>query len=127
MKKSPLSKLKKKLWDLCRTIIRARYGNTCYTCGRTGLTGSDWQTGHFISSSICSTELRYALDNLRIQCAKCNIWKSGNWLEFEQHLKRDGVDVEELKQRNIQTKGKQYGTDWYLSKIGEYERIVRSL
>lgn len=122
-KKSDLQKLKAKLWELCKQITRKRYGNTCYTCGKSGLEGGNWQTGHFISSSICSTELRYDLANLRPQCYNCNINKSGNWLAYEIHLKVDGVDIEALKARNEATKNLMYREDWYETKIAEYQKI----
>lgn len=121
--KSDLAKLKQQLWDECRRITRTTYGNTCYTCGRTGLEGSNWQTGHFISSSICSVYLRYHLDNLRPQCYNCNINKSGNWLAFEEHLVLDGKDPEALKQLNRDTQGKQYDILWYMEKLEEYHAI----
>lgn len=123
--KRPITKLKAKLWEECKRITRATYGNVCYTCGKTGLEGSSWQTGHFISSSICSTAMRYDLDNLRPQCYNCNINKSGNWLAYEQHLKRDGIDVEELKARNEATKGLMYREDFYEAKIAEYQQLCR--
>lgn len=124
-KKSDLQKLKAQLWTLCRERTRARYGNTCYTCGKTGLEGGNWQTGHFVSSSICSTELRYDLRNLRPQCYSCNINKSGNWLAYEQKLVRDhGQEyVDQLKRDNEATKGLMYREDWYEAKIAEYELL----
>jgi hypothetical protein len=124
-KKSDLQKLKEKLWELCKQITRATYGNTCYTCGKAGLEGSNWHTGHFISSSICSTALRYDLRNLRPQCYNCNINKSGNWLAFEYHLRKDGIDVQELKTQNELGKGLMYREDWYEAKIAEYELLTR--
>lgn len=124
--KSNISKLKKKLWELCKELTRARWGNNCYTCG------SFVQfphTGHFISSSICSTELRYSLDNLRPQCYACNIHRSGNWLAFEERLiKENGKKwVENLKKLNQQTKGGLYGVTWFEKKIEEYEQLKNSL
>lgn len=123
--KSDLQKLKKALWDECRRITRARHGNTCYTCGKTGLEGSNWQTGHFISSSICSVALRYHLDNLRPQCYNCNINKSGFWTAFEDHLVRDfGKGFPEiLKELNRNTKGLQYDILYYQDKLDEYKRL----
>lgn len=97
--KTPLTKLKDQLWQLCRAIIFKRYGNDCYCCGATGLAGSNRHLGHFIPSSVCSTELRYSLDNLRPCCYRCNIHLSGNWPAFEAHLISDGIDVEALKRR----------------------------
>lgn len=119
----------KQLWSLCREITRRRYGNTCYTCGKQNLSGSDFQTGHFIAKSICSTELAYDLDNLRIQCSACNIWKSGNWVAFEEHLIADhGREyVETLKRRNKETKGKKYGSHWMKQKIVEHKEVLSTL
>lgn len=121
--KSPLKKAKEELWQLCRKIIIKRYGNICYCCGAVSLIGSNLHLGHFIPSSVCSTELRYSLDNLRPSCYRCNISLSGNWVAYEAHLKADGIDVEELKRRNEQTKGRMYRLDYYLSKIEEYKRL----
>jgi 5-methylcytosine-specific restriction endonuclease McrA len=125
-KKTPnVTSLKKKLWTLCRELTRKTHGNTCYTCGRTGLEGGNWQTGHFISSSICSVELRYDLQNLRPQCYNCNINKSGNWIAYEERLTREfgQKHVDDLKQRNRNTTGKQYDILWYQAKIAEYEKL----
>lgn len=122
-KKPSARQLKDKLWAECKRIIRIRHGNTCYTCGAQGLQGSNWQTGHFISSSICSVEMRYSLDNLRPQCMVCNIHRSGNWPAYEKHLIQEGIDVQELKDRNEKTKGKQYDSLWYLAKIEEYKSV----
>lgn len=122
-KRPSMRLLKDKLWRECKRIIRERHGNTCYTCGKKGLEGSNWQTGHYIPSSICSASMRYDLDNLRPQCYRCNINLSGNWPEYEIHLQKDGIDPEELKQRNRLSTGKQYDSLWYESKIEEYRNL----
>lgn len=118
------STLKKELWQLCRKIIKKRHPPVCYTCGAILIDGtSNFQIGHFIPSSVCSAAMRYDLDNLRPQCSACNIWKSGNWPAFEDHLRRDGIDPEILKDRNIKSKGKQYDSLWYKNKIEEYKKL----
>lgn len=124
--KTPLAKAKDQLWELCKKITRDRYGNTCYTCHKQGLEGSNWHTGHFLTDSTCSTELSYDLRNLRPQCYHCNINLSGNWVTFETRLIADhgAAYVEELKQRNQATKGKKYDILWYLSKIEEYRGLM---
>lgn len=118
----------KVLWELCKALIRAQYGNTCYTCGKAGLAGSNWHTGHFITKSICSTELAYDLMNLRPQCYHCNINLSGNWPAFEARLIREhGPEyAETLKRRNRETKGKKFGTPWVLAKIAEYQALLEA-
>jgi hypothetical protein len=35
-----------------------------------------------------------------------------------------GVDVEELKRRNEQTKGRKYDALWYQARIEEYSKIL---
>lgn len=123
-KKGELTKLKEKLWQITRQIIIKRYGTTCYTCGNRNLVGSGLHVGHFIPSSVCSAELRFCLGNLKPQCYRCNIHLSGNWLAYEAHLLRDGVDVEELKRRNEATKGLTYSKEWFENKITEYQHIL---
>jgi len=125
--KTPITKLKKKLWQLCRSIIIKRYGNTCYPCGAFGLSGSNLHIGHFIPSSVCSAAVRYDLENLRPSCYRCNIHLSGNWPAYEEHLKRDGIDVEALKQHNRDTQGMKADNVWYEAKISEYEGILEEL
>jgi hypothetical protein len=68
--------------------------------------------------------MRYDLRNLRPQCYSCNINKSGNWLAYENHLKQDGIDTDELKRINQETKGESYRLDWYEEKIKEYDTIT---
>ena len=127
-RKPSIRLLKSKLWNECKRIIRTRYGNgdgtfSCYTCGAHLDEPRKAQTGHFIPSSICSVHMRYHLDNLKIQCYRCNINLSGNWIEYEKHLKADGIDPDELKKENEETKNRQYDRLWYEAKIAEYQQI----
>lgn len=125
VRKDTVGKLKIKLWQLCRVLTIRKYGNDCYTCPSKVLVGSNLHCGHFISSSVCSAELRYDLGNLRPQCFACNIHRSGNWPSYERHLLEDGIDVEELKRRNEQTKGAKYDVLFYQDKILEYEELLK--
>lgn len=84
--KTPEQKLREELWELCKQIIRLKYGNTCYTCDKKDLEGSNWQTGHFIPSSVCGVLLRFDLRNLRPQCFRCNISLVGNGSEFYRRM-----------------------------------------
>lgn len=123
-KTSSTKALKVKLWELCKQIIRKRYGNTCYTCGKSGLSGSSWQTGHFIASSVCGANLRYDLRNLRPQCFMCNINLSGNGAIFYRNLvEREGqVYVDQLfTDKNIIVKADE---TFYKEKIEEYTKLV---
>lgn len=93
--KEPSAKsLHNKIWPLCKTIIRKKYGNKCYTCTQVNLKGVNWQTGHFIPASVCGAYLKYDLRNLRPQCMRCNIDSGGNGAEFYKRL--------------VETEGQQY-------------------
>jgi len=124
-KKITITTLKKILWELCRQITIKRHGRKCYTCGKAVESlRFPIQTGHFITSSTCSVEVRYSLDNLRPQCFHCNINLSGNWVAFEKHLLKDGIDIDAIKKRNEETKGIVYPLSWYQEKIEEYKKLV---
>lgn len=125
--KTPEAKLKARLWQLCKEIIRKRYGNSCYTCDKRGLTGSSWQTGHFIPSSICGAYLRYDLRNLRPQCYRCNIDLSGNGAVFYRRLVASigQVYVDQLfadKEKIIKA-----NRAWFEEKIKEYQQVLSRL
>jgi len=124
-KKSDLTKLKEAVWKECRRLVIGKYGNTCYTCGKSGLSGSNLQVGHFITSSTCSTELRYDLDNLRPQDFHCNINLSGNWTAFYKNLCAEiGEDaVKELIARNERTKGGKYGSFWLQERLRQLQEL----
>lgn len=121
--KPTITKLKKKLWELCKQITRKRHGMNCYTCG---VLCEAPHTAHFIPSSVCSVEVRYALENLRPCCYRCNINLSGNWPAYEAHLIADHGQkyVDDLKRRNNATKGGMYRNDWYEAKIAEYTALL---
>lgn len=127
VRKDSVTKLKKRLWQLCREIIFKKHGTNCYCCGSVGLVGSNLHLGHYIPSSICSAEMRYSLDNLRPSCYRCNIHLSGNWVAYEAHLKADGIDPEALKQLNRDTIGVKADSTYYQSKIDAYTSILSEL
>jgi hypothetical protein len=85
-KQITLNRLQKILWEECKRITRERHGNKCFTCGKTGLSGSDWHTGHFIPKGVCGAFLKYDLRNLRPQCYNCNINLGGAGAEFYRRL-----------------------------------------
>lgn len=135
MKKTPLkrkskSKTKKyqdKLWNLCKQIIRLKYGNMCYTCGRPGLQGSNWHTGHMWSKASLSSHLKYDLRVLRPQCYYCNINCGGAGADFIENMREKEGDeyIETLQEeRKILIKA---DDNWYENKIAEYEGVLSDL
>ncbi len=123
--KGGITKLKEKLWLLCRLITKQRYGNKCYTCGKEVPDGKGMHTGHYITSSLCSVPLRFDLRNLRPQCYHCNINLSGNWPSYHEKMEEElGRQItKELLVFNHSTKGKVYDVDFFTNKIAEYQKI----
>jgi hypothetical protein len=80
--KQKISTLQVKLWNECKRIIREKYGNTCYTCGATNLSGSNWHTGHLFAKASLGAFLKYDLRVLRPQCYNCNINQGGRGADF---------------------------------------------
>ena len=124
---SQLKPFKAKLWELCKQITRLKYGNICYTCGKTGLVGGGWQTGHFIPSSVGGAYLRYDLRNLRPQCYYCNINLGGNGSSFYKNLveRENQQYVDEIfkdKQKTIKA-----DIIFFQDKIKEYEIYLQEL
>ena len=124
--KQPISKLQRKIWELCKQIIRKKYGNTCYTCGKTGLDGSNWHTGHMLPKSALGAYLKYDLRVLRPQCYNCNINQGGRGADFIENMRKiEGqVYVSRITEDRIITV-KAY--DHYLTLIPKYEKILKEL
>lgn len=126
-KNSQIKRLKTNLWELCKQITRLKYKNVCYTCGKTGLEGSSWQTGHFIPSSVGGAYLRYELRNLRPQCYYCNINLGGNGATFYKNLvEREGQEyVDQIfKDKQITIKADEA---FYQERINAYTLLLQEL
>ena len=99
IKKLTIGQIQKKLWQECRRISKDIYKKAdgtyeCYTCGQQNLVGSNLQLGHFIPKSVCGAYLKYSMDNLRLQCFRCNINLSGNGSVFYRKLvEREGQEL----------------------------------
>ena len=122
--KTPISKLQRDIWVECKRIIRARYKKTCYTCGKTGLRGSDCQTGHMIPKSTLGAYLKYDLRLLRLQCTRCNIWGGGMGAVFIENMRRiegndyvDGILRDRFKLVNAY--------DHYTTILEQYKKIKK--
>jgi len=125
--KVKLSTLKNKLWELCKNIIRTKYGNSCYTCPNTGLAGSNWHTGHMWAKASLGAHLKHDLRILRPQCYFCNINCGGRGADFYARMvKENGQEyMDSLEaEKNITLKADEI---WYNQKIEEYTNILESL
>lgn len=120
--KQKISVIQRHLWEIIKQIIRKKYGNTCYTCGQTNLSGSNQQTGHMWAKASVGAYLKYDIRILRIQCFKCNIFHGGRGADFyAKMLKEIGQDAMENLQKDRQKTV--VAMDHYLKLIQEYEKI----
>jgi hypothetical protein len=121
--KSPIRKLQDLLWEECKRITREQFGNTCYTCGKKGLEGSGWHTGHLFAKASVGAYLKYDLRILRPQCYYCNINLGGNGAVFYQKmLKIEGADYLERIEKDKQVTVK---ADVHYAKLLEEYKTIK--
>ena len=89
-----ITQLKKKLDTVFSIYVRStaadQYGHAqCYTCG-VRKPWKELQCGHFIRRSRLFT--RWEPKNCRVQCARCNVFMSGNYEEFADRLLNEDVE-----------------------------------
>lgn len=124
--KQKISVVQRKLWGLCKEIIRKKYGNVCYTCGARGLVGWNWHTGHMFSKASLGAYLKYDLRVLRPQCYNCNINRGGMGADFySKMLEEIGEKEMEKLQKDRQVSVKAY--DHYLKLIDEYTKLLSTV
>src|ERR1035437_1846817 len=118
--KKPISKIQRQIWEEVKRIIRARYKHTCYTCGASGLVGSNLQTGHMLAKASLGAFLKYDLRLLRPQCMRCNIHMGGMGAVFIENMRKIEGDVyvnDILRDRVITVKA----YDHYIKILEEYK------
>ena len=125
VKPSVVRSLRNKTWELCKAIIKARYGNDCYTCDKKDLKGSARHTGHFIPRSVGGLILKYELRNLRPQCYTCNIDRGGNGAVFYRKLVE--VEGQQYVDELFALKGQiiKENKDWYFALIAHYQQLLK--
>lgn len=124
--KASISLIQRKIWQLCKEITRKRYGNSCYTCFRTGLVGSNWHTGHLWPKASLGAFMKYDLRVLRSQCYHCNINLGGNGAVYYVHvLKEIGPEAMAKLESDRQVMVKAY--DHYLKTLVDYQQIAKDL
>lgn len=124
--KLPISRLQKKIWLLCKEITRKRHGNSCYTCGQMGLSGSNQHTGHLWAKASLGAYLKYDLRVLKIQCYNCNINLGGMGADFyKRMLKEEGQEYMIRLEMDRRKTVKAY--DHYIKVFAEYEEIIKTI
>lgn len=124
--KQPISKIQKKLWELCKQLIRKMYPHVCYTCGAKNLAGSNLQTGHMIAKASLGAYLKYDIRLLRPQCMVCNIHRGGMGAMFIENMRKiegDNYVNEILEDRNKTVKA----YDHYVMLIDRYTNLLSNM
>lgn len=120
--KAPISKIQRQIWLLCKQLIRKRDGSTCYTCGATGLSGSNQQTGHMWAKASLGAYLKYDLRVLKIQCARCNLFLGGMGAEFYKRMLSE-IGPEKMAQLEKDRLVIVKAYDWYVKVLAEYKTL----
>lgn len=121
-----VSKLKKDLDRVYSIYIRRKYADangfvSCFTCG-VRKHWKEMQNGHYVSRAHNNT--RFDDFNCHVQCAGCNIFKSGNMDMYALRLQEkygDGVLQELNRRKNII---KQFTVPELETLIKQYELAV---
>lgn len=123
--KAPISRIQRKLWELCKQIVRLRDKHICYTCGRRIYSKFDLQTGHMWAKASLGAYLKYDLRVLRIQCFVCNIHRGGMGADFyKKMLKEIGPEQMAQLEKDRQVLVRAY--DHYVKLIEEYTELLKT-
>jgi len=117
--KTPIGKLKKKLWLVFSLYIRTRDKNICFICNKSA-TGSAYHAGHFIPKSVGGADLYFHEDNVHGCCYHCNINLGGNLYEYGIKLGKDKCDELYLIKNKSFSK---WTEEIYLNKIKHYSNL----
>lgn len=120
--KQSISLIQRKIWEHCKRIIRVKYKNVCYTCGRAGLEGSNWHTGHLLAKASLGAYLKYDLRVLRPQCYNCNINLGGNGAIFIENMR--AIEGNEYVDKILSDRKETVkAIDHYLKVLEEYKNL----
>ena len=128
-KRKTLGQLHKKLVTLVQKWSRISRADDkgyvlCFTCGKV-MHYKQAHGGHYVPKSIYAT--RYDKDNLRPQCAGCNIFRGGNLITYRENLvaelgERAVWSLEQHRKRSID-----FTREWLEVEITAYDREIRIL
>lgn len=119
LKKWTLAKWKREFWKVFALYIKKRDKWTCFTCGKR-VSGYDAHAGHFTPKSVGGLALYFHEDNVKCQCASCNLAYQGNQYKFGKRLGDE--KVKELHKYRLENKDLKYEKEDYLRLIEEYKQ-----
>lgn len=121
-KKKTNAKLKKELWKVFAQYVKGRDKGTCFTCGRRS-SGQGLHAGHFIPKAAGGLALYFHEDNVKAQCASCNLFLEGNHYVFGQKLGEEKV----AELYNLKQKVTKWTAQDFEDKIAEYKKKLEDL
>ena len=128
VKKLTISKAKEAAWRVFSLFIRTRDSHngivTCFTCQFNFLI-KETQAGHFIQGR--HNSVLFDERNVHAQCRGCNIFKSGNLIEYYPRMVEmyGGGVIEELK--FLDTKHKQFKVYELIEIKEKYEKKLKDM
>lgn len=130
-KKVSSKSLHTKVWKLCREIILSLYGDTCYSSGATGLSGSNLHLGHLLPKASLPLAYKYELTLLRPQSYNANINLGGDYSNYLDHwLQENKVTYQQWEdfRKHIKKSELHHGKDaqiYLQNKIAWLEDVLR--
>lgn len=125
LKKWSLAKWKDEFWKVFTKFIKLRDKGVCITCGKTGLSGNEYQGGHCIPAGASPVKLYFHEKNVNGQCMRCNQFLGGMGAIYrgKVDLKFGKGTFEELEKllgdKTI------YSARDYLNLINEYKEKIK--
>lgn len=120
--KQSISLIQRKIWQEVKRIIRKKYPPVCYTCGRTGLSGSNWHSGHMWPKAALGAYLKYDLRIIRPQDYHCNINLGGNGAVFYRKM-LDEIGSEAMQKLEEERQVSVKAMDWYVNLLEQYKLL----
>lgn len=94
-------------------------GDGCISCGTN--IAQEWHAGHYRTTAAAS-QLRFTHDNIWLQCASCNVHKSGNIERYRVNLiAKIGED------RVVALECNQENKKWEINELEEIRAVTRKL
>lgn len=127
--KSEISKIQRKLWELCRKLAFKKFSKNgkvdCYTCGAKDIQGQNRQLGHLWAKAGLGAFLKYDMRVLRYQCYNCNINKGGAGADFRRNIEKE-IGKKAMNQLEKDRQKLVNAKDHYLKTIEEYTNETRT-
>ena len=117
--------LEETLWKWFSKYIKKRDKGACFTCPSRNLSGRNYHAGHFISRRF--KRLKFDEDNVHGQCARCNVFLSGNLIVYRNRMiKKYGTrQIESFESIELKQDVFKLDREWLIEKINHYKRILK--